>query len=331
MPQSNCSTPPAPTKSVFCIRLHWCSWILSGLVSLALVLIIVPGVWVEPTLLQTQPFAWGGSAGMTLQGPTQAKGPLSVTEYEHGWPWTYARRCVGLGGKGWPKASVGGKPLLELGEAGIIVWWSVPDAWPGPSDASQWNVGALFADTLFALAVVATATAACEWWLRRRGGIGRLRLIGLFVIIGVIAGAISWWRWNDLETRANNEAIEVLSASPGTIDRRAILGGEGLVVYAGKQWSYVGPDWLRRLAGSPEFFRNSLYRIQKLAVDTRRITPKDIQALRDLDDLQELWVRGSTEDLPADLLSSFAFARTERAPMHTGIEIPEYAVWIKTN
>ncbi len=312
------------------IRLHWCSWLVGGLVLLVVVLIVVPGTWVEPTLLKAQPVALGGSAGMMPQDPAQVHGPLSVTEYEHGWPWTYARRSVGSSGEGWTQASVGDKPLLTVGEAGIVVWWSVPDAWPGHSDASKWTAFALLADALLALALVAAASVVCEYWLRTRGGLGRFKLFDLFVIIGVIAGAISWWRWNNLETRANLDAIEVLSESPGAIDRGAILGGEGMVAYAGTQWSYIGPDWLRRLAGSPEFFRTCLYRVRKLAIDTRRLTRKEIQALRELDDLQELWIRGTAEDLPSDLLSGYTFSRAERAPTYTGIEVPEYLVWIKT-
>lgn len=308
-----------PSQQTF--RLHWFSWIVCGVLATALVLIILPGVYVPPTLLiPNRPPSLGG-----VPIASNPSGPLHVAEYEHGWPWTYLRRAKGFDGAGWPQGTYNDDPWCEpwLSPDGIIIWWSVPDAWPLGSDASTWRLGPLIGDLLVFSIILVAGTAACEYWIRRRGGFGRFKLIDAFVATAVIAVAITWWRWNTLEAGANRAALEQIKAAEGAIDRQAVFRVEGVVAYAGVEWAYVGPDWLRRLIGSPEFLRGPLYRVEKLAIDERYLNPTMLATLRRFRDLEELWVREPALELTDELTDHYVLLRSQRNELYFG----EYQVW----
>lgn len=327
----NASTPRVESSPWRTLRPHWLTWTVGGVTTLALVLIMVPGVYVEPTLLTPTPHPMNFPSFAGAAKPPQSKGPLRVAEYEHGWPWTYVRRAKGFDGQGWPQATFGDDPFCKpwLDPNGIIIWWSVPDAWPLQSDAAILSVGPLVGDFAVLVVLVAVVAIGCEFWLRRRGGVGRFKLIDAAVATVFIAAAITWWRWNSLETKENWEAIAVLRQSEGAISHDVLLHGEGMVGYTGVYWAYTGPEWLLRLIGSPEFMRTFLFRVEKIAIDTRYLNEESDTALCHLDDLEEIWIRGRANDLPPSLLSEFRLSRVEVATAYSGSEIPRYEVWVK--
>lgn len=250
-----------------------------------------------------------------------------MATYEHGWPWTFAERPVVPGGNLRPRSNP--KNTVLLSPDFTIVWWSVPDAWPLPGDNSCWHIGALVGDLLVAMAILVSVALASEKWIQRRGGFGHFQIRDVLVVLAVAAVALSWWRWNAIETKENWAAIAILNQSEGAISREVLLHGEGMVGYTGVYWAYTGPEWLSRLIGSPEFMRSFLFRVEKIAIDTRYLNEEGATALCHLDDLEEIWVRGSAADLPPSLLSGFSFSRVEVPAAYSGAEIPRYAVWVK--
>ncbi len=306
-------------QEIRCFGWHWATWVAFCVTALVLTLIVVPGVYVTPTLLETQPFMWGGSFATAPPDPNLAKGPLSVVEYEHGWPWTYVRRAKGFGGVGWPKRGFDDEPYSEplLTPGGIIVWWSAPDAWPIGSQSSRWYWLALGADAVVALSILSIVTVLTERWVQVRGGFGRFRLIELFVLSAAIAAALGWWRYNTQQTEINQAALDVLK-SADCIEKEVTLVSQGAVAYRGRYWEYTGPDWLRRLVGSPEFLRSCCYRVTKLAIDSNKMGQLEWKAVTKLRDLDDIWVYGAESDIPPSVLNAFGHLDDIRQTRRSG-------------
>ncbi len=262
------------------------------------IIIIVPGVPNQPTLLESKPHPdeyVGSGPGGPQRADSQVEGPLLVVEHIHGWPWTYCRRAQGFGGKGWPnpRNSKQNDPLLIFGH--YFVSWSVPNAWPLKSDASDWDVLALAGDAVIGLSIVALFTLLWERRIRRRGGLLRLNLRDMFVLTLCVAYAAGWWSYNSTEAREEERAISLLTESRSL----ARLNQPGFPNPIGDT-EYRGPEWLRRLLGDPYLLSPQCFRVTGLVVDSQMMSEKHWGAVDSLHQLERLVILGvaAREDLP---------------------------------
>ena len=198
--------PLAPRRKRW--RLRGLAWSVLLTVTLLATVIIVPGVRPlnGPQLLQDPVCTVRNASGREVQvGP-----PQHVIEYEHGWPLTFLRRAKGYTAnspRSWrqmPRIPLSGTVTAQavddtlegrgLSWNGDTVAWTRLSAWQlTDSDASEWSAGALFADGLLAIVLVAVATAGTEYWIRKRGSIWRWRMIDLLAVTAVAAAALAWW------------------------------------------------------------------------------------------------------------------------------------------
>lgn len=228
-------------------RIHWLTWLVLLAATGIAVLLEVPGFGVKPTLLESQPFMWGASgtgAGL-MPNPDEAEGPLQVEEFIHGWPLTYCRRSSGYGGKGWTRKRNGPPAVIPVD--GAFGWvdgcpWNLRAAWTFDSNESRWSPVAMVADFVLAVGGVAVAVLAVQTWIRRRGGRVRLRIIDLLALTTVVAVVAGWRQLHVTQHSREEAALETL--------RGWAPQGGGKLQHT---WSYRGPEWLVRLAGSHRF------------------------------------------------------------------------------
>jgi hypothetical protein len=269
------------------------SWLVLVAAVLPLFLLDVPGYVASPTLLTAQPFQWGGSFAGPPPDPDDAKGPLQVSEFVHGWPLTYLRRASGTGGKGWRKWTAGS---AILGSSDLIAPWDLNDAWWGPVDAAEWNVIYLIVDLALAIAIVLTATWASHVWIRRRGNRIRLRIVDLIAAMTVVGLVVGWWRWH-LSLR---EAEATFVATGPLVDSPA-WGAEP--VYA-----YRGPEWLARLVG--DYRLKWCRHLTGIRVDGAKVTAAQLAKLRRLPMIEDVYIIGHMSDECLATLESLPRLRT---------------------
>ncbi len=219
-------------------RWHWLTWLVLIGPLVPLFLLEVPGYGVTPTLLTAKPFPWGSTSGGPMPNPDEAEGPLSVSEFVHGWPWTYLRRASGSGGKGWPKSKYAdGKTIIGSRNGGSLAPWDWSPAWWSRIDAAQWSFISLLGDLATVIAIVGGAVWACQTWIRRRGHRFRLRivdLLGVMLMVGVVFG---WRQWH---LRLQAREAHFLTSGP--------MVESGFWRHPVRE--YCGPEWMARLVGS---------------------------------------------------------------------------------
>lgn len=221
-------------------RLHWLTWLTVVACSIAVVLLVIPGHGVEPpTLLARQPFMWGRSAGSgPMPDPDLAVGPLFVEEYKHGWPFTYLHRAVGAGGQGWPKG-IRNAVVIGWPSGGSIAPWDHRLAWSFYGDVSHWSSAALAADLVIALILIAAPTVICQWWIVRRGGCVRFRIVDLLAAAALVAAALAWHQ-SHLQLQSVEGRLIAALPAPGALLKSS---------WRDHRWEYRGPLWFDRLLG----------------------------------------------------------------------------------
>jgi hypothetical protein len=98
----------------------------------------------------------------------------------------------------------------------------------------------LAVDILVALLVVGVGGGAMEWWIRRRGGLFRFRILDMLATVTVFGVLLGWY-----EHHARTQRFEHQGATPPVPP--AFLSHDGKMT-SGQRYS--GPDWMRRLAGN---------------------------------------------------------------------------------
>ncbi|MCA9238280.1 MAG: hypothetical protein KDA44_22560 [Planctomycetales bacterium] len=233
MSAAEASVPPAVPRRSIVRRLHWLTWLALLAATVLVVLLEIPGFEVKSTLLRQQPFMRGGAAFAGSPNSKTAKGPLTVNEFIHGWPLTFCRRACGYGGQGWTRTRNGSQFFESIDG----VPWNKHAAWSFAYDRHQWSLGALSADLLIAVGVVAFTGVAVQTWIRRRGGRVRFRIVDFLAVTTAVAVIAGWFQYQ-ISRRAREDAVVALY-SPAPADQQTGLRAE---------WQYRGPHWLERLA-----------------------------------------------------------------------------------
>lgn len=273
-------------------RLHPFTWCVVLVVSVAMVLIVVPGV--EADNDETSP--WYASSRKQLYWDTasryeahahQANAPHRTTIWvtDHGWPFPFMLRSLGsfdliaVGGakqsRAWskPQITLGGATTGTSTGAPLEVSWSNRDNWPLESESYHFRLGFLLLDCLAALLVVAIVAALTEGWIRARGGLLRFRTIDFLVVVTGSSVALAWyfhhWRISERE----NDLVQSMTTETW------IRGAEN---------DYAGPKWLARLVGNQELL-SFLYHYDSLQWHNSR-------AVQSLDDWQREF--GAVRKLP---------------------------------
>ena len=233
----------------------WFAWFVLVVVTTAMFLIVVPGERVfmtgfnvgPPKLL---PDRLGNVGKDGLRVRRGASYPMIVHEYEHGWPFAFARRAIGFGGKNWPKEGTSTKPRWSYpGKVGIA--WSVPDAWPFSSDVSEWRVVALLTDCVIVAAIAIFAATMTERWIQRRKRLWRLRLFDLMALTTVVALFFGWRQWHLQQHRLEYELLVSMQEARNSHFSAAVPNFNSPMLSG--DVVDTTPAWLRRLLGTSEF------------------------------------------------------------------------------
>lgn len=239
-------------------RCHWFTWCLTLLVALALVLIVVPGEWINP-LPRDSPTEWEQRCQDLYAATCERHQPtvpdlahglnFSVYAFEHGWPRPFLARALVLkltadGGQYRVRSTHLIRYLSPFGYWGgslyLGVSWSNYDNWPFSADDWIWNPWALAIDIAAALLMLGLVAGATERWVRSRSGLLRYRLADLFAVvtlIGIAAGVYAY--------HARLRRVEAQGGTPQPAPAFAAHDGE---LSLGQR--YTGPIWLRKLTGS---------------------------------------------------------------------------------
>lgn len=258
---------------------HRTTWAVGAAITSALVLIVVPGVQRSPVISEFDPTPllsvqegnfWGGSFATAPPDPNTLPGPLTVHEFSHGWPLTYARRAVGYGGTDWPAAPAGGLLPRVIYPDGLYASWSVPGAWLWRSDRIEFSQWRLLADIAIAIVVVGVAMMTVESWIRRRKGL-RFTLLDALVATTVVAAGFGWRQWHLVERR-NEERIvaDLYTIAAGSSAARPPV-----------RCTHDSMRWLSLLIGTPEVptWKNH---IRELGVASANLAPDDWRPLGEL-------------------------------------------------
>lgn len=278
-------------------RLHWLTWLMLAVFTVVVVLLVVPGLGVEPTLLTPQPFMWGRVGGSgPMPDPDLAVGPLFVEEYEHGWPFTFLRRAVGAGGKGWPKGILNAV-VIGWPSGGSVAPWDHRLAWSFFGDVSQWNSAALAADLVIALILIAAPTFICQWWIVRRGGRIRFRIADLLAAAVLVAAALAWHQ-SHLQLQSVEGRLLATLPAPGAVLKSS---------WRDHRWEYRGPLWLDRLLGLANYrcFRH----LNQVTVIVDEMTDEDWRLLSQAAYVSDVRLHGRVSAEAADGLASLGHLR----------------------
>lgn len=249
------------------VRLNVVTYLVGILALVLVALVQVAGQLTYPSeLLKTVPYPYppvtfpatdsgGGGAfsipNAPLPPPAADDLPDLVEEYLHGWPTPWLRRAVGYSDYRSASTSPSKWPVVSnaCGATSIDppwringhrISWSAPQAWPLAGNAWRFDVVGLLLNLLVASLVVTLPMAAIEFWLRRRGGLWRFRMIDLIVGFTLVAAGFGFWRWDQAMLQRERE-----------ICRKAYGTSKSDDLLMRVHFSYVGPDWLARLAGNP--------------------------------------------------------------------------------
>ncbi|WP_425396141.1 hypothetical protein [Aeoliella sp.] len=241
-------------------RLHPFTWCVVLLVSVAMVLIVVPGDLTAFEFGSGRNGAWELRAREIFQqtkadfgGEPTAKRQVTanVRLFEHGWPRPFLFRTIGSTWKWdvdgtmhrsrdnapyWLKFDKHGNTLYPAPYHAIR--WSSTDHWPLEADAWAIDVPHLLIDMAVAVLVIVAIGFVAERWIRWRGGLLRFRLLEMLAATTVCAMLLGWYTHH---TRAHRLESEVLEQC----DR----------LTEGNMWQrseYVGPEWLRCLVGNDQ-------------------------------------------------------------------------------
>lgn len=273
-------------------RLHWLTWLTLAASFIVVVLLVVPGHGVTPTLLTPQPFMWGRSAGTgPMPDPDLAVGPLFVEEYEHGWPFTFLRRALGAGGKGWPKG-IQNAVVIGWPSGGSVAPWDHRLAWAFFGDVSQWNSAALAADLVIALILIAGPAFICQWWIVRRGGRIRFRIADLLAAAVLVAAVLAWHQ-SHLQLQSVEGRLLATLPTP-----EAALKSS----WRDHRWEYRGPLWLDRLLGLASYrcFRH----LNQVTVIVDEMTDEDWRLLSQAAYVSDVRMHGRVSAEAAAALAS---------------------------
>jgi hypothetical protein len=227
------STNPKKFAAKFFCRfgLHWLSWLVLLFVSAAMVIIIVPGSPGRSIEWERRPIyglsAWSGS-GTPPQWTDYDY--IDVDTWSHGWPREYLSRPFEQSDY-----------LLQFDYYPVL--WSCRQAWSFSGKVYAFNPLMLVTDVVIGLAIIASATVACEIWRRRRRSF-RFSLLDGGVLTALLCVILGWWQTHSRAHAGEQAADAVLRAPNGPI--RAPIRAVGTM-------KYRGPDWLQRLVGNSEF------------------------------------------------------------------------------
>ncbi len=161
---------------------------------------------------------------------------------QHGWPRPFLVRSIPT------KPELEPYPPIPREEQLSRVSWTRASNWPLQATAWRIHPGNLLLCIGVWVGVVCGAGAVTEWWVRRRGGLWRFRLIDLLALATVVALVVGWWSHHKHVKQLENNIIEQADRS--------------FDFYP----DYVAPVWLARLAGDesslPHFWHitNALHR-----------------------------------------------------------------------
>jgi hypothetical protein len=229
--------------------LHPFTWLVMLVVGAGLVIIVVPGRHKEGFREEN---AYHDQATQMLnQLLPSPKGAISFSQV-HGWPkpWAATRRDT------YVKSPL--NPYLHFTQPPLSSpWpgWTSADAWPYKAAASRVHWGNLLLDMVVAVAVLAAFGAATEFWLRRRGGPLRLRIIDLLAVTTVGALALGWYRYHE-RVHGNEQRLTTQIMGNDWIMPSEIVGFRFDPVETGSarllmsEFRYCGPDWLILLIGN---------------------------------------------------------------------------------
>lgn len=274
-------------------RCSWLTWAVLLVATLTVALIALPGDPASPyiTLDGTPLEGWRQQLDeeITRQYTSAGLGPnerVVVDQYQHGWPLPCVTRGFGRvqkaggafvrghrrtqpalsirlpsDGDSFTSTRIGNSRNFQLVPRDWEVAplsWSDYSRWPLTTDAAEWRIGNLLIDLTVCLAIPIVAAAAAQWWVRRRGGVLRFRLVDLAVFVVVCSVAFGWYR-----SHANLRQIEQRLEANGSpfLFYRSALSDEwewreqGVQSFNSYNRRYSGPDWLRRLVGADELVR----------------------------------------------------------------------------
>ncbi|MCO6045209.1 hypothetical protein NG895_14955 [Aeoliella sp. ICT_H6.2] len=313
-------------------RLHPFTWVIVAVVSAALVLIVVPGeelhsledgkgdvtkVWNE---------TWGGKESLRrnqVDSLLNGSGPaLSVSLYEHGWPWPWfvrgVRTCENPRPGTTAPAPKPSKALFEFAAGEIMdsttglrlpvaVEWSNYDNWPLRTDASHLRGCALLGNILVIGGFLATIVVGTQRWVRQRGAFYRLRIIDLLALTAAIAVTFAWFEHHRQSHHIERE-VQNYKARTHTLPFPSCLTFPSFWI-AGEE--YCGPVWLYRLAGNRQFLPQ-LNHYTYAAIGATSHWKNDIEQLKRLPYLEKLWLRTPvTAALLASLVDDLSLREVE--------------------
>jgi hypothetical protein len=258
-------------------RLHWLSWIMLAFASVAMTLIIVPG-------MPDQRLARVLTPGYDVHGRWTDGSTARLTRvdaFNHGWPFEYLSQ-----------------PFVKQGYRLVFdshpVQWSSPNAWPSLKDAYDFSLASLLGDVAIGVAIVVVSVAACELWRRRRGGL-RVSLLDFVFIVSCISVALGWYASHD-RARTREQAIVKRLQAPG------VAGGVSAYGRTSTAWNYHGPDWLMRLVGNP-YFLDFCIHVDSITLDSRPLSDRDYADLRTLTYLESI---GCSRTLTPELVEALS-------------------------
>src|SRR5690606_23146599 len=106
---------------------------------------------------------------------------------------------------------------------------------------------------------------ATETWLRRRGRLGRFKIIDFLVVVALFAAGFGLWRWDKSITDRERAAMTKLYSS-------SVLDPQ-------YQSGYIGPEWASRLCGN-SYIVPVLQRIVEVKTDGGDFTDFDATLIR---------------------------------------------------
>lgn len=309
------------------LGLHPATWLVGILAAAIFLFIALPGELIDPHKSLNSEW-WDEQTELVSQSlyeqyrhkfdeARQTVTPGKSELHLHGWP----RRCAirGFGEMLDPQPYLRGYGYYGMSSPtrgrNKVRYWTQSANWPLRNDA--WSIH--YGNLAFNLAAMLLAVAAAMWgtdrWVRKRGGIFRLRLIDFLAVIALVAGGLGWLKYHEAAGRAERAIVEEVKTR--TKWRYSVFS------------EYAGPEWLRRLAGGEEF----LPQFEHVTKAQFRVGPPwmtDLDELARLPYLKRLTVEGAItrelverlEEFPRLESLSLNFARLSPA-QHEEIGIDE--------
>lgn len=261
-------------------KLHWLTWCVLLITSALLAIIIVPGELVLLLPLQsrtpweqeceklrsaTQEMAYAADPRernhATIVAPV-----ISTQVYQHGWPRPFlARALVSRVDKGGQLTRVASEPLIRF-ESSFSHWggskyhdvsWSNYDNWPLEFDGWLIRPWYLLLDLLIAAAILGIVAGVTQWRMQSNGGLLRFRLADLLGGLTLIGIGLGFYVYH-----ANVQEIEHFGEDYSFVPGFSIQDGN-----VNLSTHYVGPQWMRKLAGN-QYFLPLLNHVDSVSIST---------------------------------------------------------------